>query len=166
LRENKKKEEHYKKYIMSKLKIGDTAPAINSFDQNNELITLEQFKGKKVVLYFYPKDMTPGCTVQSCNLRDNYQELLAKGYVVLGCSVDSPKRHVKFIDKYDLPFSLISDEAKKVVEDYGVWGLKKFMGREYMGISRTTFVINEKGAIEDIISKVDTKEHTKQIITD
>ena len=149
---------------MSKLKIGDTAPAINSVDQNNELITLEQFKGKKVVLYFYPKDMTPGCTVQSCNLRDNYKELLAKGYVVLGCSADSPARHVKFIEKYDLPFSLISDEEKKVVEDYGVWALKKFMGKEYMGINRTTFIIDEKGIIEDIIQKVNTKEHTSQII--
>ena len=149
---------------MSKLKIGDTAPEINSVDQNNEQITLEQFKGKKVVLYFYPKDMTPGCTVQSCNLRDNYKELLAKGYVVLGCSLDSPARHVKFIEKYDLPFSLISDEVKKVVEDYGVWALKKFMGKEYMGINRTTFIIDEKGIIEDIIQKVNTKEHTSQII--
>ena len=149
---------------MSKLKIGDTAPEINSVDQNNEPITLEQFKGKKVVLYFYPKDMTPGCTVQSCNLRDNYKELLEKGYVVLGCSADSPARHVKFIEKYDLPFSLISDEEKKVVEDYGVWALKKFMGKEYMGINRTTFIIDEKGIIEDIIQKVNTKEHTSQII--
>ena len=149
---------------MSKLKIGDTAPEINSVDQNNESITLEQFKGKKVVLYFYPKDMTPGCTVQSCNLRDNYKVLLEKGYAVLGCSIDSPARHVKFIEKYDLPFSLISDEDKKVVEDYGVWGLKKFMGKEYMGINRTTFIINEKGEIEDIIEKVNTKDHTSQIL--
>ena len=149
---------------MTHLKIGDKAPVINSIDQNGDEITLEQFKGKKVVLYFYPKDMTPGCTVQSCNLRDNYKDLLDKGYVVLGCSVDSPERHVKFIEKYDLPFSLISDEDKKVVEDYGVWGLKKFMGKEYMGISRTTFVIDEKGIIEDIIEKVNTKEHTTQIL--
>ena len=149
---------------MSHLKIGDNAPVINSVDQNGDAITLEQFKGKKVVLYFYPKDMTPGCTVQSCNLRDNHKTLLDKGYVVLGCSVDSPVRHVKFIEKYDLPFSLISDEDKKVVEDYGVWGLKKFMGKEYMGISRTTFVIDEKGVIEDVITKVDTKQHTNQIL--
>ena len=149
---------------MTHLKIGDNAPAINSADQNGDAIKLEQFKGKKVVLYFYPKDMTPGCTVQSCNLRDNYKMLLDKGYVVLGCSVDSPVRHVKFIEKYDLPFSLISDEDKKVVEDYGVWGLKKFMGKEYMGISRTTFVIDEKGVIEDVITKVDTKQHTTQIL--
>jgi peroxiredoxin Q/BCP len=149
---------------MSELKIGDAAPLINSIDQKNEPITLEQFKGKKVVLYFYPKDMTPGCTVQSCNLRDNYKALLAKGYMVLGCSVDSPSRHVKFIEKYDLPFSLISDQEKKVVDDYGVWGLKKFMGKEYMGISRTTFVIDEEGIIEDIISKVNTKDHFNQIL--
>ncbi len=149
---------------MTHLKIRDNAPAINSIDQNGDAITLEQFKGKKVVLYFYPKDMTPGCTVQSCNLRDNHKALLDKGYVVLGCSVDSPERHVKFIEKYDLPFSLISDEDKKVVEDYGVWGLKKFMGKEYMGISRTTFVIDEKGVIEDIVTKVDTKDHTAQIL--
>ena len=149
---------------MQNLKIGDSAPEINSVDQNGEAITLEQFKGKKIVLYFYPKDMTPGCTVQSCNLRDNYKALLDKGYVVLGCSVDSPARHIKFIEKYDLPFSLISDEGKKAVEDYGVWGPKKFMGKEYMGISRTTFVIDEKGIIEDIIEKVNTKEHTIQIL--
>ena len=146
------------------LKIGDIAPEINSIDQNGDEITLDQFRGKKVVLYFYPKDMTPGCTVQSCNLRDNYKMLLEKGYIVLGCSADSPSRHVKFIEKYDLPFSLISDEEKKAVEDYGVWGLKKFMGKEYMGISRTTFVIDEKGMIEDIIEKVNTKEHTTQIL--
>ena len=146
------------------LKIGDKAPAINSIDENGKAITLEQFKGKKIVLYFYPKDMTPGCTVQSCNLRDNYQTLLDKGYVVLGCSADSPERHQKFIEKHDLPFSLISDESKEVLNAYGVWGPKKFMGKEYMGISRTTFVIDEKGIIEDIITKVDTKNHTTQIV--
>ena len=150
--------------MITHLKIGDKAPSINSVDQNGDAITLEQFKGKKVVLYFYPKDMTPGCTVQSCNLRDNHKSLLDKGYVVLGCSADSPARHVKFIEKYDLPFSLISDEDKKVVEDYAVWGLKKFMGKEYMGISRTTFVIDKKGMIEDIIEKVNTKEHANQIL--
>ena len=149
---------------MKNLKIGDTAPRINSVDQNNDRITLEQYKGKKVVLYFYPKDMTPGCTAQSCNLRDNYQSLLDNGYVVLGCSVDSPSRHVKFIEKYELPFPLISDGDKKVVEDYGVWGFKKFMGKEYMGINRTTFIINENGIIEDIIEKVKTKDHTSQIL--
>lgn len=149
---------------MTHLKVGDTAPDINSIDQNGDKITLEQFKGKKVVLYFYPKDMTPGCTAQSCNLTENYSELQAKGYEVLGVSCDSVKRHQKFIEKYNLAFSLVSDEEKKVVEDYGVWGLKKFMGREYMGITRTTFIINKKGIIEDIIEKVNTKEHTSQIL--
>lgn len=149
---------------MTHLKIGDNAPAINSVDQNGDAITLEQFEGKKVVLYFYPKDMTPGCTVQSCNLRDNYKVLLDKGYVVLGCSADGPGRHQKFIEKHDLPFPLISDESKHALNAYGVWGLKKFMGKEYMGISRTTFVIDEKGVIEDVITKVDTKDHTSQIL--
>ena len=146
------------------LKIGDKSPAINSIDQNGEAITLEQFKGNKVVLYFYPKDMTPGCTLQSCNLRDNYQMLLDKGYVVLGCSADSTERHIKFIEKHNLPFSLISDESKEVLNAYGVWGPKKFMEKEYDGIHRTTFVIDEKGIIEDIITKVTTKDHTAQIL--
>ena len=149
---------------MSKLQIGDKAPSINAIDQNGNNITLEQYQGKKVVLYFYPKDMTPGCTAQSCNLSDNYKLLLEKGYDVLGVSCDSVKRHQKFIAKHDLPFNLISDEDHKVVNDYGVWQLKKFMGREYMGIVRTTFIIDENGLISDIISKVNTKEHTTQII--
>ena len=146
------------------LKIGDKAPAINSIDENGDAITLEQFKGKKVVLYFYPKDMTPGCTMQSCNLRDNYKMLLDKGDVVLGCSADSPERHQKFIAKHDLPFSLISDESKEVLNAYGVWGPKKFMGKEYDGINRTTFVIDKDGIIKDIITKVKTKAHTSQIL--
>ena len=149
---------------MKNLKIGDSAPEINSLDQNGNAITLEEFRGSKVVLYFYPKDMTPGCTVQSCNLRDNYKLLLKRGYVVLGCSADSPARHVKFIEKYDWPFALISDESIEVLNAYGVWGPKKFMGKEYEGISRTTFVIDEKGIIEDIIEKVKTKEHTSQVL--
>lgn len=149
---------------MSNLKIGDRAPEINAIDQNEKSINLESYKGKKVVLYFYPKDMTPGCTAQSCNLSDNYQLLQHKGYEVIGVSCDSVKRHQKFIEKHNLPFNLISDEDKKVVSDYGVWQLKKFMGREYMGIVRTTFIIDEKGLISDIISKVNTKEHTAQII--
>lgn len=149
---------------MSTLQIGDKAPAINAIDQNENSINLESYKGKKIVLYFYPKDMTPGCTAQSCNLSDNYKLLLEKGYDVLGVSCDSVKRHQKFIAKHDLPFNLISDEDHKVVNDYGVWQLKKFMGREYMGIVRTTFIIDENGLISDIISKVNTKEHTSQII--
>ena len=149
---------------MSKLKIGDKAPLINAVDQNGKKITLDQYKGKKVVLYFYPKDMTSGCTAQACNLSDNYSHLNKNGYDVIGVSCDSIKRHQKFIEKYDLPFNLISDEDKKVVNDYGVWQLKKFMGREYMGIVRTTFLIDENGVVEDIISKVNTKDHTSQII--
>jgi peroxiredoxin Q/BCP len=149
---------------MSKLQIGGKAPSINAIDQNGNNITLEQYQGKKVVLYFYPKDMTPGCTAQSCNLSDNYTALQKNGYDVLGVSCDSVKRHQKFIAKHDLPFNLISDEDHKVVNDYGVWQLKKFMGREYMGIVRTTFIIDENGLISDIISKVNTKEHTSQII--
>ena len=149
---------------MSKLQIGDKAPAINAIDQNENSINLESYRGKKVVLYFYPKDMTPGCTAQSCNLSDNYKLLLEKGYDVLGVSCDSVKRHQKFIAKHNLPFNLISDEDHQVVNDYGVWQLKKFMGREYMGIVRTTFIIDENGLISDIITKVNTKEHTTQII--
>jgi thioredoxin-dependent peroxiredoxin len=149
---------------MLKLQIGDKAPAINAIDQNTNSINLESYIGKKVVLYFYPKDMTPGCTAQSCNLSDNYQLLQERGYEVIGVSCDSVKRHQKFIDKHNLPFNLISDEDQKVVNDYGVWQLKKFMGREYMGIIRTTFIIDEKGLILDIISKVNTKEHTTQIL--
>ena len=149
---------------MSKLNIGDQAPEINAVDQNGNRITLDQYRGKKLVLYFYPKDMTPGCTAQSCNLSDNYTLLQKNGYDVIGVSCDSIKRHQKFIEKYSLPFNLISDEDQKVVNDYGVWQLKKFMGREYMGIVRTTFIIDENGKIEEIIEKVNTKEHTNQII--
>ncbi len=149
---------------MSKLNIGDKAPEIKAVDQNGNQITLDQYRGKKLVLYFYPKDMTPGCTAQSCNLSDNYTLLQKNGYDVIGVSCDSIKRHQKFIEKYTLPFNLISDEDQKVVNDYGVWQLKKFMGREYMGIVRTTFIIDENGKIEEIIEKVNTKEHTNQII--
>ena len=149
---------------MSQLQIGDKAPAIHAIDQNENSINLESYRGKKVVLYFYPKDMTPGCTVQSCNLRDNYKMLLDKGYVVLGCSADSPARHIKFIEKHDIPFNLVSDEDHKVVNDYGVWQLKKFMGREYMGVVRTTFITDDKGIITRVIDKVKTKDHTNQIL--
>ena len=149
---------------MTQLKIGDFAPEINSIDQNGDNITLKQFKGKKIVLYFYPKDMTPGCTAQSCNLSENYVTLQNKGYEVLGVSCDSVKRHTKFIEKYNLPFSLISDEDQKVVKDYGVWGLKKFMGREYMGISRNTYVIDEKGFISSVFDKVQTKTHANDVL--
>jgi peroxiredoxin Q/BCP len=147
-----------------KLKIGDKAPAIQAKDQNGNEITLEQFTGKRIILYFYPKDDTPGCTKEACNFRDNYALLKKKGYVILGVSVDNEAKHQKFIKKYELPFSLIADTEQKVVNDYGVWGLKKFMGREYMGINRTTFVINEKGIVEKIIEKVDTENSTEQVL--
>jgi peroxiredoxin Q/BCP len=148
-----------------KLKVGDKAPAINAKDQNGNEISLAQFKGKKVVLYFYPKDSTPGCTKEACNFRDNYKTLQKKGYEVIGVSADSEKSHLKFIEKYELPFPLIADTDQKVVNDYGVWGLKKFMGREYMGINRTTFLIDEKGKIEKLIEKVDTENSTEQILS-
>lgn len=148
-----------------KLKVGDKAPAIQAKDQNGNEITLEQFTGKRIILYFYPKDDTPGCTKEACNFRDNYALLKKKGYVILGVSVDNEAKHQKFIKKYELPFSLIADTEQKVVNDYGVWGLKKFMGREYMGINRTTFVINEKGIVEKIIEKVDTENSTEQVLT-
>ena len=150
---------------MSTLKVGDKAPAIRSRDQNGEEVTLTAFKGKKIVLYFYPKDDTPGCTKEACSFRDNYAKLKKSGYVILGVSADSEKKHQKFIEKYELPFTLISDTEKEILKDYGVWGLKKFMGREYMGIFRKTFVIDEKGIIERIIDKVDTEEAAAQILT-
>lgn len=149
---------------MTHLKVGDKAPEINAVDQNGEALTLDQFQGKKVVLYFYPKDMTPGCTTESCNLRDNYSILQEKGFEIIGVSADDEKRHLKFIEKYELPFPLIPDVDKKVINDYGVWGEKKFMGKVYDGIHRVTFVIDEEGKIERIFEKVKTKEHTEQIL--
>jgi peroxiredoxin Q/BCP len=149
---------------MSHLKIGDKAPAFVANDQNGLPVSLKDFKGKKVVLYFYPKDDTPGCTAQACNLRDNFSALTNKGIVVLGVSVDEVKKHKKFEDKYKLPFTLVADEEKKIVADYGLWGEKKFMGKTYMGTSRVTFLIDEKGKIVHIIEKVDTKNHTEQIL--
>ncbi|NHE58693.1 thioredoxin-dependent thiol peroxidase [Cyclobacterium plantarum] len=146
------------------LEVGQAAPDFNSIDQDGNPISLSDFKGKKVVLYFYPKDNTPGCTAQACNLRDNYEALQKAGYVVLGISSDSGKSHKKFIEKHELPFTLIADEDKSVHEKYGTWVEKNMYGRKYMGTARTTFVIDEKGVIEEIISKVKTKEHTNQII--
>ncbi|WP_421864053.1 thioredoxin-dependent thiol peroxidase [Motiliproteus sp.] len=144
--------------------VGQPAPDFNAIDQNGEPVSLSQFKGKKVVLYFYPKDSTPGCTAQACNLRDNHAQLIEAGYVVLGVSTDSPKRHQNFIAKNELPFTLIADEDKQVHELYDTWQLKKFMGREYMGTVRTTFIIDEEGNLAEIISKVKTKEHSAQIL--
>ncbi|MGB3599909.1 MAG: thioredoxin-dependent thiol peroxidase [Marinomonas sp.] len=145
-------------------KIGQSAPDFLAKDQHGENITLSQFRGKKVILYFYPKDSTPGCTAQACNLRDNYETLLEKDFVVLGISTDSEKRHQNFIAKNELPFSLISDPEHLVHDLYDTWRLKKFMGKEYMGTVRTTFVIDEDGVISNIIEKVKTKDHTAQII--
>lgn len=151
---------------MSELKEGDLAPAIDAFDQEGKKITLEEYRGKKIVLYFYPKDNTPGCTAESCNLRDNYKQFKEKGYEILGVSADSEKSHQKFISKYDLPFRLISDTNKKVLKDYGAWGEKKLYGKSYMGILRKTFIIDENGYVEKIIEKVKTKEHSKQIFAE
>lgn len=149
---------------MSKLNIGDKAPDFAAHDQNGKPISLKQFKGKKVVLYFYPKDDTPGCTKEACSFRDGYNELKKAGYEVLGVSVDSVQKHKKFEEKYALPFTLVSDEAKEIVEAYGVWGKKKFMGREYMGTNRVTFVIDEKGKITSIIDKVEVSNAAEQIL--
>lgn len=149
---------------MTHLQVGDTAPAIDAVDQHGNPVHLKDYAGKKVVLYFYPKDNTPGCTAEACNLRDNYDDLLQQGFVVLGVSTDSVQSHEKFIAKYDLPFSLVADPDKKVVQAYGVWGKKKFMGREYDGTHRVTFVIDEAGKIEKIFEKVKTKDHTHQIL--
>ncbi|UTW61417.1 thioredoxin-dependent thiol peroxidase [bacterium SCSIO 12741] len=146
------------------LKAGDQAPAFEGKDQNGESISLDQFKGKKVVLYFYPKDNTPGCTAQACNLRDNYEQLLAQGYAVIGVSPDSEKKHQNFISKYELPFPLIADTEMEVIKAYDVWGPKKFMGREFDGLLRTTFVIDEAGTIAEVITKVKTKEHAAQVL--
>ena len=149
---------------MSQLKVGDKAPEFKGVDQNGNAVDLNQYAGKKVALYFYPKDDTPGCTAQACNLRDNFDVLKDKGIEVLGVSTDSVKSHAKFIDKFKLNFTLIADENKEIVENFGVWGLKKFMGREYMGTNRTTFLIDEKGMIEGIISKPKTNAHAEEIL--
>lgn len=145
------------------LKVGDKAPAFKAKNEKGETLSLNHYKGKKLVLYFYPKDDTPGCTAEACDLRDNYQNFLSKGYEILGVSPDSPAKHLKFIAKYDLPFSLLADEDNSVALAYGTWGEKSMYGKTYMGILRTTFVIDEKGKIEKIIEKVDTKNHSSQI---
>ena len=150
--------------LMKHLKIGVQAPVFKTEDQEGNKIDSSLFKGKKWVLYFYPKDDTPGCTAQACNLRDNYKKLIKKGIAILGVSVDSVASHVKFIDKYELPFSLIADEDKKIVDKYNLWGQKKFMGKTYMGTSRTTFLIDEAGMVQHIIEKPDTKDHTAEIL--
>jgi peroxiredoxin Q/BCP len=146
------------------LATGIKAPEFEGKDQNGNTIKLSDFSGKKLVLYFYPKDDTPGCTAEACSLRDNYDALLAKGYAVVGISSDDEKSHKKFIEKYNLPFPLIADTDKSIHELYGTWQEKKMYGKAYMGTVRCTFVIDETGTIEEVITKVDTKEHAKQIM--
>ena len=149
---------------MSNLAVGDKAPNFTSKDQNGNPVSLDQFIGKKVLLLFYPKDNTPGCTAEACDFRDNYQGLKAQGFEVLGVSVDDEKSHQKFIAKFDLPFTLLADTDKAIVEAYGVWAEKSMYGKKYMGTNRTTFIIDEEGNIAHIISKVDTKAPTAQVL--
>ena len=144
--------------------IGKKAPAFSAKNQKEETLTLDHFKGKKLVLYFYPKDDTPGCTAEACDLRDHYQKFLDAGYEILGVSPDKEAKHQKFIDKYELPFDLLADTEQTVANAYGVWVEKNMYGRKYMGIKRTTFIINEEGVLEEIIEKVKTKEHASQIL--
>ena len=149
---------------MKKLKVGDLAPKIKCKNQDGEIIKLSDFLGKKIVIFFYPRANTPGCTTQACNLGDNYIEFKKRGYEIIGVSADNQKSQKNFSTKYNLPFNLCCDVNKEIINDYGVWGLKKFRGNEYMGIIRTTFIIDEEGKIEEIIEKVKTKEHSLQIL--
>ncbi len=149
---------------MKALEAGDKAPDFTAEDQDGNTISLKDYKGKKLVLFFYPKASTPGCTAEACNLRDNWKSFQAKGYEILGVSADSKKRQQNFKEKYELPYPLLADEEKEVINAYGVWGPKKFMGKEYDGINRTTFVIDENGKIEEVIGKVKTKDHAAQIL--
>ena len=146
------------------LQAGQKAPAFSGKDQNGNKVSLKDFKGQKVVLYFYPEDDTPGCTAQACNLRDNYSELQGQGYVVIGVSPNDEASHQKFAGKYDLPFPLLADPKHTIIEKYGVWGEKNLYGRKFMGLHRTTFLIDEKGAIERIILRPKTKVHTEEIL--
>jgi peroxiredoxin Q/BCP len=146
------------------LKKGDKAPNFSGKDQNGKTIGLQDYTGKKLVLYFYPKDDTPGCTAEACSLRDNYQALLSKGYAVLGVSTDDEKKHQKFISKYSLPFPLLADTDHSIHELFGTWKEKSMYGKTYMGTARTTFIIDQNGIIEEVIEKVDTKNHASQIL--
>lgn len=150
---------------MMHLKIGDKAPELNVKDQDGIIHSLADYKGKKIVLYFYPKDATPGCTAQACNLRDNHNLLKKAGYSIIGVSADNENSHIKFIEKQNLNFPLLADTDKELIKRYGVWGEKKFMGKTYDGIHRTTFVIDENGIIENIITKVKTKDHAAQVLS-
>ncbi len=151
---------------MTHLKAGDKAPKFSGVNENGEKVALKDFKGKKLILFFYPKDNTPTCTVEACNLRDNYSMLKKKGYALLGVSPDSQKKHQNFINKFDLPFPLLSDTELETTKAFNVWGPKKFMGKEFDGLHRTTFVIDEKGKIEQVITKVKSKDHAAQILED
>lgn len=150
--------------MMAKLNPGDKAPPFTGTDQNGQEVSLQDFKGKNLILYFYPKDDTPGCTAEACNFRDNYASLTQKGYEVVGVSVDSQESHQKFREKYELPFTLLADENKKIVEDYGVWGERNMYGRKYMGTNRVTFVIDGEGTIKHVIRRVDSKNAAQQIL--
>ena len=149
---------------MLKLQVGDKAPNFQGINEYGKSIKLADFKGRKLILFFYPKDNTPGCTAEACSLRNSYTELRDKGFELLGISADDSKRHLKFKEKYNLPFPLIADTELSMLNDYGVWGLKKFMGREYDGIIRTTFVVSEGGLIERIFNKINTSDHAEQIL--
>jgi peroxiredoxin Q/BCP len=149
---------------MATLKEGDRAPDFTAKDQNGKTVSLADYKGKNVILYFYPKDDTPGCTAESCSFRDNYQSLLSKGFEVIGVSTDDEKSHKKFETKYNLPFTLIADNDKHIVEAYGVWVEKNMYGKQYMGTARTTFIIDGNGIISHLISKVDTKDSSRQVL--
>ncbi len=146
------------------LQVGQEAPEFKSTNEKGEIVSLSDYYGKKLVLYFYPKDDTPTCTTEACDLRDNYKHFKSLGYEILGINMDTPRKHSNFIKKYALPFSLLSDSEHQIISDYGVWGEKILFGRKYMGIIRTTFVINEKGIIEQIIEKVVAKNHSSQIL--
>jgi len=146
------------------LKAGDKAPNFSGLDENGNKVSLKDFKGKKLIIFFYPKDNTPTCTVEACNLRDNYSMLQKKGYALLGVSPDDQTKHQKFIQKFDLPFPLLADVDLKTIKAFDVWGPKKFMGKEYDGLHRTTFVIDEKGKIDQVITKVKSKMHAEQIV--
>jgi len=149
---------------MIKLKPGDKAPWFSFENQKGEVVTLDDLAGKKVVLYFYPRDNTPGCTSEACNLRDNYDDLIKNGYYILGVSPDSAASHAKFRAKHNLPFELIADPELKIIKDYDVWGEKKMFGKTKMGLFRTTFIIDEEGVIEEVITKVKTKDHVSQFL--
>ncbi len=149
---------------MGNLGKGAKAPSFEGINQDGRIIRLEDFKGKKVILYFYPKDDTPGCTAEACNLRDNYHEWIDRGFEVIGISPDTEKSHKKFKEKYNLPFSLLADPDKRILKAYGAWGTKQMYGKSYEGVLRTTYVINEEGIIEEVFTRVDTKNHTSQIL--